>query len=78
MPFFFFGITVALVLRAWPERAGRLYAFDLIGAAGGVLLLFFALPMLGARGAIALILLMRAPEAGAGEGSESNAPALVR
>lgn len=54
LPFFFFGLTVALVLRAWPERAGRLYAFDLIGAAAGVLLLFFALPVLGARGAVAL------------------------
>jgi SAM-dependent methyltransferase len=54
VPFFFFGLTVALVLRAWPHRAGRLYAFDLVGAAAGVLLLFFALPALGARGAIAL------------------------
>src|SRR6185503_16538806 len=54
VPFFFFGSTVAQVLAAWPARAGRLYAFDLAGAAIGVLLLFFALPVLGARGAVAL------------------------
>ena len=54
VPFFFFGSTVAQVLAAWPERAGRLYAFDLAGAAIGVLLLFVALPVLGARGAVAL------------------------
>jgi len=54
LPFFFFGTTVAVVLRSWPERAGRLYAFDLVGAACGTLLVFVALPALGARGAIAL------------------------
>lgn len=54
IPFFFFGSTVAQVLARWPERAGRLYAFDLAGAAVGVLLLFVALPVLGARGAVAL------------------------
>lgn len=54
VPFFFFGTTVAQVLATWPARAGRLYAFDLAGAAIGVLLLFVALPVLGARGAVAL------------------------
>ena len=54
LPFFFFGSTVARVLGRWPERAGRLYAFDLAGAALGTLLVFVALPALGARGAIAL------------------------
>jgi len=54
IPFFFFGSTVAQVLATWPARAGRLYAFDLAGAAIGVLLLFVSLPVLGARGAVAL------------------------
>lgn len=53
-PFFFSGAAVAFVLRAFPARAGRLYAFDLVGAAVGTLLVFFALPAGGARGAIAL------------------------
>lgn len=53
-PFFFSGAAVALILRAFPARAGRLYAFDLVGAAAGTLLVFVALPALGARGAIAL------------------------
>ncbi len=54
IPFFFSGCAVALILRAYPARAGRLYAFDLIGAALGTLLVFFVLPLSGARGAIAL------------------------
>jgi hypothetical protein len=53
-PFFFSGAAVALILRAFPARAGRLYAFDLVGAAAGTLLVFFVLPAGGARGAIAL------------------------
>jgi predicted membrane-bound spermidine synthase len=54
IPFFFSGATVALILRTFPVRAGRLYAFDLVGAAVGTLLVFFVLPLGGARGAIAL------------------------
>lgn len=54
IPFFFSGSAVALILRAYPVRAGRLYAFDLVGAALGTLLVFVALPAGGARGAIAL------------------------
>ena len=54
IPFFFSGATVGLILRDWPARAGRLYAFDLIGAACGTMLLFFSLPLLGAAGAVAL------------------------
>ena len=54
IPFFFSGAAVALILRAYPARAGRLYAFDLVGAAVGTLLIFWVLPVGGARGAIAL------------------------
>jgi spermidine synthase len=53
-PFFFSGAAVAFILRAFPARAGSLYAFDLVGAAVGTLLVFFVLPAGGARGAIAL------------------------
>ena len=58
IPFFFSGGTVALILRAWPRSAGRLYAFDLVGASCGTLLLFFALPVIGARGTVALAALL--------------------
>jgi spermidine synthase len=54
LPFFCSGFAVALILRSWPARAARLYALDLTGAACGTLLLFVALPLLGARGAVAL------------------------
>ncbi len=60
VPFFCFGSAVALALRAWPERAGRLYAADLLGASVGVLLLYFSLPALGAGGAVALAALLGA------------------
>lgn len=58
IPFFLGGSTVALILRTWPARAGALYAADLVGAALGTLLLFAALPVVGARGAIALAALL--------------------
>jgi hypothetical protein len=53
-PFFFAGATVALILRGYPSRAGKLYAFDLVGAAVGTLIVFLALPLLGAPGTIVL------------------------
>jgi spermidine synthase len=57
-PFFFAGSTVGLILRAYPPRAGMLYAFDLIGAALGTFLVFAALPLFGAPGAIVLAALL--------------------
>ena len=60
IPFFFSGVTIVLILRAYPARAGRLYALDLVGAAVGTLLLFAVLPILGARGAVALAALLGA------------------
>lgn len=53
-PFFFAGATVALILRGYPSKAGKLYAFDLVGAAVGTLLVFVTLPTLGAPGAVVL------------------------
>jgi spermidine synthase len=63
VPFFFSGSAVALILRDWPERAARLYAYDLVGAACGTLLLFLALPALGGRGAVALSAVLAATAA---------------
>ncbi len=54
IPFFFFGLAVALALQHWPGQAGRLYAFDMLGAAAGSVLVFVALRPLGAPGTIAL------------------------
>jgi spermidine synthase len=54
IPFFFAGLSVVLILRSYPARAGRLYALDLAGAAAGVLALFAVLPLVGARGAVAM------------------------
>jgi hypothetical protein len=53
LPFFFAGTTVVLILRSHPAHAGPLYAWDLVGAAIGTLLVFALLPIGGARGAIA-------------------------
>lgn len=53
-PFFFAGATVAIILRTYPARAGRLYALDLVGAAVGTLVVFAALPWVGAPGAVVL------------------------
>ena len=47
LPFLFAGATVSLVLAETIERVGRVYFFDLLGAAGGCLLL---LPLLNAFG----------------------------
>ena len=54
LPFFFAGLTVASLLRRWPASAGSLYAWDLVGAALGTLLLFATLPLVGAPGVIVI------------------------
>ncbi len=35
LPFFFLGLVIARTLSAFPERVGRLYAFDLVGSGCG-------------------------------------------
>ncbi len=54
VPFFFAGATVVLILRNASDRAGGLYAFDLMGAAIGTFLVFLSLPLLGAAGSVVL------------------------
>jgi hypothetical protein len=48
LPFFFSGIVVSLVIARTVERVDRVYFYDLLGAAGGCLLV---LPLLNAFGA---------------------------
>jgi hypothetical protein len=43
IPFFFSGICVCLALTRFPQRVGRLYAADLVGAAAGCILLIYTL-----------------------------------
>jgi hypothetical protein len=52
VPFIFSGLTVALALTVMAEKAGRVYAADLLGAGSGpaIALLFF--PVLGGKGVI--------------------------
>jgi len=48
IPFVFSGIAVSLVLTRFPKDVGKLYAFDLIGAAIGCILLWlFMRPLTG-------------------------------
>lgn len=47
LPFFFSGTIVSLVISETIERVGQVYFFDLIGAAGGCLLLILLLDFLG-------------------------------
>jgi predicted membrane-bound spermidine synthase len=53
-PFFITGLILSLLFTRLPSRMSRLYAFDLIGAALGCLLIVWAMPALGAGGAVVL------------------------
>jgi len=53
VPFFFAAVCVCLVFTRFVARAGRVYSFDILGAAGGCLglvALLFAVPPLAALG----------------------------
>lgn len=52
VPFFFSGLAVGAALAAYPERAGPLYAANLLGSAAGPPLALPALASLGGPGAI--------------------------
>jgi hypothetical protein len=52
VPFLFAGIAIATPLSAWPERADRLYAADLLGAGLGCAAAVLALSLLDAAGAL--------------------------
>lgn len=52
VPYFFSGMVIALLLNSFPAQSGKLYAFDLAGAALGCLGVLWLVPWLGASGAI--------------------------
>ena len=52
VPFFVAGFLLSVVLRAASDRAGRLYAFDLTGAACGCLVALPALGLVGGTGTV--------------------------
>src|SRR5262249_57190197 len=54
VPFLLAGVAVSAPLSAWPERADRLYAADLLGAALGCWSAVLALDRLDAAGALCL------------------------
>jgi hypothetical protein len=54
-PFVVSGVAVCLALTRFPRDTGRLYAFDLVGAALGCLLLVAALAITDGPGAVLLV-----------------------
>jgi hypothetical protein len=58
LPFFFAGITIALIFYARPKEISRLYFFDLIGAAAATLLLDPLLRAFGAESTLIFISLL--------------------
>jgi hypothetical protein len=58
VPFIFGGITVCLCLTRFKEQVGKLYAIDLIGAAGGCLLLAPVLETFGVTSSVILLSLI--------------------
>lgn len=51
-PFFVSGLIISLLFTRISSRMSRLYAFDLIGAALGCLLIVWAMPRLGGSGSV--------------------------
>jgi hypothetical protein len=58
LPFFFGGLVTGLALAAQPERAGRLYGANLLGAGLGTPLALFGLATVGGPGLIFLCTLL--------------------
>ncbi len=52
VPFIFSGMTLALALTLMAERAGRVYAADLVGAGSGPAIALLLFPVLGGEGVI--------------------------
>ena len=65
IPFFLSGTVLALTLAGWANDAGKIYAFDLIGAALGCLFSVAALARLGGVNALFLLSLLLALAASA-------------
>jgi hypothetical protein len=52
VPFIFSGLTIALALTTMAEKAGRVYAWDLLGAGSGPAIALLLFPLLGGEGVI--------------------------
>ena len=52
VPFFFSGVVIGAALSSQPERAGPIYAANLLGSGLGPLLALFALAMFGGPGTV--------------------------
>jgi len=74
-PFFFFGFAMALAFRSWPRAAGRLYFFDLGGAAAGAFVVVGAMNLVGGTGTLALVAVLAAAAAAAFAPSPHRLPA---
>src|ERR687886_336571 len=55
IPFFFAGVSMALIYLAMPREISKLYFFDLIGAAGATLLLDTLMKTVGAESVLLVI-----------------------
>ena len=55
IPFFFVGVVISTAFSAFAQNAGRLYAFDLIGASVGSLSVVLFLSLLGGEGTVLLV-----------------------
>lgn len=55
IPFFFIGVVISAAFSAFAKTAGRLYAFDLIGASIGALSVVFFLSLIGGEGTTLLV-----------------------
>lgn len=60
LPFFFTGLTIAVLLATQPGLAGQIYSFNLAGSALGCLATVVALPVLGGAGTVMLSALLGA------------------
>ena len=53
-PFFFIGMIISMMLRAFPTSSGKVYAMNLIGSAGGCVVAVIAPVWVGGEGMVAL------------------------
>jgi len=53
-PFFISGLIISLLFTRIPSRMSKLYAFDLIGAAMGCLVIVWVMPNLGGSGSVVM------------------------
>lgn len=63
IPFYFSGYVVSAILSTFSEISGKLYAYDLIGAALGCLSVLWLIPAVGGSGAVVLASLIAAVSA---------------